>query len=252
MSAPNEIVPASGPRGFFAIDARIVPPLCELGMNPATAYVVLASGTGRTPHSWNAADSYKTFWSVHSIEKYTGISRQRARRAIDTLIAKGFVTTIAVNERQAYRLNPPQIPDHRPKPDFFEERDSANLCVSCKRSVAPRKPRSSWRLRFTTTTRLAVEHDGSKGGSMTGSRTAQNRVPNRKSSPNGKLARLRRLPSSYLGYQDTHPIGVGAQAIHREGEVADVFNQQRFAAQILYAAMARVAERIQELALVDL
>ena len=34
-------------------------------------------------------------------------------------------------------------------------------------------------------------------------------------SPNGTLARLHRLPSSHLGYQDTHAIGLGAQAIHR-------------------------------------
>ena len=63
MSEPHASV--APPRaGFFAIDVRIVPTITAMGMNPAIAYVVLASGTGRTPRSWEKTESYRSFWSV--------------------------------------------------------------------------------------------------------------------------------------------------------------------------------------------
>jgi hypothetical protein len=62
---------------FFAIDQRTWQQVCGLGLNPAVAYLVLACGTGR--------DNRTTEWSVHAIEKYTGISRGRAGAAIKAL-----------------------------------------------------------------------------------------------------------------------------------------------------------------------
>ena len=66
---------------FFAVDKRLCEQVCELGMNAAVAYLVLACGTDR--------NNRITEWSVHAIEKYTGISRARARAAVETLMMKG-------------------------------------------------------------------------------------------------------------------------------------------------------------------
>ena len=62
---PNVREPARG--GFFQIDRRTWARVCDLGMNPAAAYLVQASGTG--------GDNRTTSWSTNAIEKYTGISR---------------------------------------------------------------------------------------------------------------------------------------------------------------------------------
>jgi hypothetical protein len=62
---------------FFAIERSQFHSVCELGIGPITAYLVLAAGTGR--------DHKSTAWGVHSIEKYTSLSRGRAREALDIL-----------------------------------------------------------------------------------------------------------------------------------------------------------------------
>jgi hypothetical protein len=82
-------------------------------MNPAVAYIVLASGTGK--------DQAQTFWGIHAIEKYTSISRLRARRAVDLLIEKALVTPSAVNGRPGYRLLPPSQ-DARPPLSEWERK----------------------------------------------------------------------------------------------------------------------------------
>jgi hypothetical protein len=51
--------------GFFAVDRRTWERVCELGLNRAVAYLVLARGTGKT--------NRETAWSVMAIENYTGI-----------------------------------------------------------------------------------------------------------------------------------------------------------------------------------
>src|SRR3954465_6693219 len=68
--------------GFFAIDRRTWARACELGINPAVAYLVLARGSG--------GDNRTTAWSVNAIESYTGISRPRAQKAIGTLKSSGL------------------------------------------------------------------------------------------------------------------------------------------------------------------
>lgn len=74
--------------GYFTIDRRIWLELCgecssNRIINPAVAYLVQASGTQR--------DNKSTNWSIHSIEKFTGISRANAYRAIEFLKEKGYV-----------------------------------------------------------------------------------------------------------------------------------------------------------------
>ena len=54
-------------KGFFRIDRRTWAKVCELGMNPAVAYLVLACGTGK--------DHRGTSWSVQAaVKKYTAIA----------------------------------------------------------------------------------------------------------------------------------------------------------------------------------
>jgi len=64
--------------GFFAVDRRSWARVCGLGMNPAVAYLVIASGT--------LADNKTSEWSALAIEKYTGMARSRAKKAIDILL----------------------------------------------------------------------------------------------------------------------------------------------------------------------
>jgi hypothetical protein len=67
---------------FFAIDRRAWRRVCRLGMNAMVTYLVLARGTG-----W---DNLTTGWSVHAVEKWSGISRARAREAHDALVRAGL------------------------------------------------------------------------------------------------------------------------------------------------------------------
>jgi len=90
--------PAATKGGFFAVDSRIWPKICELGMNEPVAYLVQARGTGR--------DNRTTTWSVESIERYTGISRHRAAAAVKNLQAKGFTRLLRGGTKPKYELIP--------------------------------------------------------------------------------------------------------------------------------------------------
>jgi len=84
--------------GFFAVDSRIWPKICELGINEPVAYLVQARGTGR--------DNRTTAWSVESIERYTGISRHRAAAAVKNLQAKEFTRLLRGGTKPKYELIP--------------------------------------------------------------------------------------------------------------------------------------------------
>lgn len=76
-----------GSRGdFFAVDYRAWQRACELGLNAAVAYLLLARGTLK--------DNRTTSWSVHATEGRTGISRPKAKIAIDKLVANGLVENL--------------------------------------------------------------------------------------------------------------------------------------------------------------
>ena len=68
---------------FFRVDRRAWAAVCELGMNPAVAYLVLAQGTDGNNRSTN--------WSVTSLKTYVGMSWQRGKPAIEGLIEQGFL-----------------------------------------------------------------------------------------------------------------------------------------------------------------
>jgi hypothetical protein len=69
--------------GFFAINKERFSQALQLGINPALSYLVIACGTGRC--------NSKSRWSVHSIEKYAGIGRPRANKAVELLVSNRVV-----------------------------------------------------------------------------------------------------------------------------------------------------------------
>lgn len=71
---------------FFAIDYRAWHRACDLGLNAAVAYLLLARGTLK--------DNRTTSWSVHATEGRTGISRPKAKIAIEKLIADGLIENL--------------------------------------------------------------------------------------------------------------------------------------------------------------
>jgi hypothetical protein len=99
----NNVVPLTpgdvagdGRGGFFAVEHGHWRSICDLGNNAAIAYLILARGTG--------GDNRTTSWSVHTIEKYTRISRPMAKAAISTLIGAGQVEVIKGGSRPRYSL----------------------------------------------------------------------------------------------------------------------------------------------------
>lgn len=83
---------------FFAIDRRTWARVCDLGMNPAVAYLVQARGTG--------GDNRTTSWSTNAIEKYTGISRGRAKESVQALVTNGMSKRTRDGSMPRYDLLP--------------------------------------------------------------------------------------------------------------------------------------------------
>lgn len=83
---------------FFAIDHRLWPKVCALGMNEAIAYLVLARGTG--------GDNRTSFWSVNAIEQRTNISRDKAKKAVLSLRLAGLIEKDGSPRRPQYRIEP--------------------------------------------------------------------------------------------------------------------------------------------------
>lgn len=80
-------------------------------MNPAVAYLMLARGSGR--------DNATSSWSVHAIETHTGISRGRAAKALETLVAQGLIRVERSGTRPLYRLPPAhEVPGLDPRADL--------------------------------------------------------------------------------------------------------------------------------------
>ena len=69
-------------KGFFSIDRGAFRCAAVGGLNSAIACLVMARGTG--------PDNRTTQWSVNAIEKYTGISRPNAKKAVQDLLDRGI------------------------------------------------------------------------------------------------------------------------------------------------------------------
>jgi hypothetical protein len=93
--------PSSDGRGdFFAVDRRAWAHVCRLGMNAGVAYLIIARGTGR--------DNRTSKWSVHAIERRTGISRSRGAAAITALEQAGHLVRdpTSRHDRPKFRIAP--------------------------------------------------------------------------------------------------------------------------------------------------
>jgi hypothetical protein len=85
----------SGGGEFFVVGRRAFAEACKLGLNPAVAYLTIARGSGSRP---------KSLWSVDAIERYTGISRPKAKFAIMTLTDAGLLTLERGGTRPLYGI----------------------------------------------------------------------------------------------------------------------------------------------------
>jgi hypothetical protein len=85
-------------QGFFAIGAEEWRRACDLGLNAACSFLVLACGTGR--------DNQTTAWSSNAVQQYAGIRWERAKPAIDQLISAGLVSLVegSTKSRPRYKL----------------------------------------------------------------------------------------------------------------------------------------------------
>lgn len=68
--------------GFFAVGRKTFIKTCDMGINPATAFLVMACGTGR--------DQSTTKWSASAIAKFAGVRWSTAGDAIKALLAAGI------------------------------------------------------------------------------------------------------------------------------------------------------------------
>lgn len=94
--------PKDRSKGFFAIDRRSWADACNLGINEAVAYLVLASGTDK--------QNKTTSWSVCSITARTGMSRKRyAKEAIQNLLKSGLMKLLKGGLHPQYEIVPYEI-----------------------------------------------------------------------------------------------------------------------------------------------
>lgn len=84
---------------FFAIGLPQLKAACQLGMNPAIAFLVMARGT--------QGDNSTTAWSGHSVYNRTGISRRRAKAAVERLIEHGLAEAVRRDPKPIYKLQKP-------------------------------------------------------------------------------------------------------------------------------------------------
>lgn len=81
---------------FFAVGIPQFQQACQLGMNPAIAFLVMARGT--------QGDNRTTRWSAYAVFNYTGLARRRATAAIEDLVGAGLVEVLQRGKLPKYRL----------------------------------------------------------------------------------------------------------------------------------------------------
>ena len=89
---------------FFAVETQAWAKVCDLGLNPAIAYLVLAQGSQK--------DNRSTNWATHAVETHTGISRPKAKRALELLEDRGLIKMTRPKPRPWFDLLP-GYPDTR-------------------------------------------------------------------------------------------------------------------------------------------
>ncbi len=88
---------------FFAIGKQQWNAACDLGLNPAVSFLVMARGTG--------VDNSTTAWSMNAIENYAGITWRRARDAVELLMAARIADRTKCDSRPRYKLARPEAID---------------------------------------------------------------------------------------------------------------------------------------------
>lgn len=90
---------------FFGLHFPSFITACQLGMNHAIAYLILARGT--------QGDNRTSTWSTNSVESYTRISRNKARNCINELIEECIIERVGGTKHRPVRtLFPLPTPRH--------------------------------------------------------------------------------------------------------------------------------------------
>jgi hypothetical protein len=118
---------------FFAVDHRSFSRASRLGLNPAVAYLTIARGAGTRPTSC---------WSVDAIERHTGMSRSKAKRAIQDLVDEGLLTRGGAPTRPVYGV----VPAHQLDDLSAVERDVIKRLSAGPRIMPRRYERAADRL----------------------------------------------------------------------------------------------------------
>ncbi len=107
--ATSETIPADGRGHFFAVEAPVWARVCARGsMNEAVAYLVIARGGNFGTRT--------SAWSVDAIERRTGISRPRAKLAVESLVGTGLLQRVRAGSKPLYRFATEQDLATPPKP----------------------------------------------------------------------------------------------------------------------------------------
>ena len=89
---------------FFAVDIKHFENVCDLGLHPALAYLVVAAGTG--------GDNRTSSWSANAVQTYTGMRFENAKRALVELMSGKMMTRDPKSSRTRPRYLL-QKPDHQ-------------------------------------------------------------------------------------------------------------------------------------------
>ena len=81
---------------FFALSRPKFHEVCEYGVNVACLYIVMARGTGKS--------NCMTSWSCHALQRYTSITRSRAKAAKDAILQSGLVSLEKAGNHPRYRI----------------------------------------------------------------------------------------------------------------------------------------------------
>ena len=87
---------ANNKDGFFAVNKARFENVLTLGMNAGISYLTIACGTSKS--------NTDSGWSINSIEKYTGVSRGRAKKAVEALIENNVIQRLKGGTKPRYRI----------------------------------------------------------------------------------------------------------------------------------------------------
>ena len=117
-------------KGFFSIDRGAFRCATAGGLNSTIAHLVMARGTG--------PDNRTTQWSVNAIEKYTGISRPNAKKAVAGLLDCGIWKKTRDGNHPVYEA----VPGNQIPGGPFTRLEQATITAIREGNLVPRDRRS--------------------------------------------------------------------------------------------------------------